>query len=268
MKKLAPGVTSHPKRGTENMYIGWAPMPAIDRRFLIGTLPFALAGTAAVSYGVSSNLSDPGAGSWQTGATHNVTGAWSTHPYPMLRMIDETVPGGVRTVLVVAEGKCSSGLKNDAAQSTPVTASGVLIERKDRQMLEVPPLLDKWQTPADLSDGDLARLRAPRVASRGMATLKGAIMDSKCFFGVMRPARGMTHKACASLCIRGGIPPSFWVRDGQGREAVLLLTDRDGGPMPLEILPLVADPVEARGEIVAVDDILQFRADLSAFHRI
>jgi hypothetical protein len=93
-------------------------------------------------------------------------------------------------------------------------------------------------------------------------------MDSKCFFGVMRPGRGKTHKACAALCIRGGIPPSFLAQGADGREAVLLMTDSRGGPLGDDILPLVADPVEAEGELVRVGDLVQFRADASAYRRI
>ena len=111
-------------------------------------------------------------------------------------------------------------------------------------------------------------LTNPEPVSLGPARLAGQIMDSKCFFGVMRPGRGKTHKACASLCIRGGIPPSMWVRNRAGGESVLLLTDADGGPMSMDILPFVADPVSVTGEVVRVGDLLQLRADVSAFRRI
>jgi len=46
------------------------------------------------------------------------------------------------------------------------------------------------------------------------------------------------------------------------------MTTADGGPMPMDILPLVADPVEAAGEIVQVGDLLQFRANPSAYRRV
>ena len=133
-------------------------------------------------------------------------------------------------------------------------------------MLEVPPFLDKWLEPAAVDSA--AALADPKTEYLGRARLAGTIMDSKCFFGVMRPGRGKTHKACASLCIRGGIPPSFWARAKDGRETVLLMTDARGDAMPMDILPLVADPVEAEGEIVRVGDLLQFRADPDAYRRI
>ena len=46
------------------------------------------------------------------------------------------------------------------------------------------------------------------------------------------------------------------------------MTDANGGPMPMDILPLVADPVKVAGEIVRVGDLLQLRADPGAFRHI
>ncbi len=260
------GVIDPAKTDAQEMFIGWAKAPAVDRRFLLGALPFGLIAGGGASWLIAAELDDPGAGAWLTNATHKVTGALITEPYPMIRVSDPSAPFGMRTVLVVAQGKCTSALQLAERDGLPFEASGVLIERKDRRMLEVPPFADAWLAPALV---DLPGVVvAPEPESLGPARLAGTIMDSKCFFGVMRPGRGKTHKACASLCIRGGIPPSFWVRTKDGRESVLLMTDAAGGPMPMDILPLVADPVEAEGEIVRVGDLLQFRADASAYARI
>lgn len=266
------GVIDPAARDNKEMFVGWAKAPGVDRRFLLGALPAGLIGGAGMSALIAKKLDDPGAGSWQTGATHKVTGVLSHAPYPMIRVPDPSAPYGMRTFLIVAEGKCTSALKLAGQESQVVTASGVLIERKDRRMLEVPPFLEDWLAIIDAgasdNTSDDATLAAPPIETLGRARLSGTIMDSKCFFGVMRPARGKIHKACASLCIRGGIPPSFWVRSESGEEMVLLMTDADGGPMPMDILPLVADPVETQGEIVRVGDLLQLRADISAFRRL
>lgn len=253
----------------QDMFIGWAKAPSVDRRFLLGALPLSLLATTGASYAIASNLDDPGAGAWLTGETIEMTGLYFTAPYPHLRIIDEAMPGGVRTVLVVTQGKCTTSLQKDPSQGRPVTARGFLIERKNRQMLEVPPLLNDWlEERRDFTQATLTRLSKVPVRSLGQRNFAGAIMDSKCFFGVMRPARGMTHKACATLCIRGGIPPSFWVRDAKGREEVMLMTTATGEAMGDDILPLIADPVRATGEIVRVGDLLQFRADGDAFERV
>ena len=248
-------------KGDDDLFIGWSKAPAVDRRFLLGAMPLTLAATTGLGWLVASELEDPGAGRWEQGATHVVEGVLSAKPYPMIRVADAGAPFGLRSVLIVAQGKCTSALKLAEMDGRAVRASGVLIERKDRRMLEVPLSVNRWLEPLPSA----AAIRAPSVEGMGRARLVGQIMDSKCFFGVMRPGRGKTHKACAALCIRGGIPPSFWARDAKGRESVLLMTDAGGGPLGDAILPLVADPVEAEGEIVRVGDLLQFRADASEY---
>lgn len=256
-----------PPKGDDDLFIGWAKAPAVDRRFLFGAMPLTLAATTGLGWLVASELDDPGAGRWELGATHVVEGVLAAKPYPMIRIADDAAPFGLRSVLIVAQGKCTSALKLAELDGRPVKASGVLIERKDRRMLEVPLSVNRWLEQAGVTGGAGA-LAAPPVESLGRARLAGMIMDSKCFFGVMRPGRGKTHKACAALCIRGGIPPSFWARDATGRESVLLMTDARGGPLGEAILPLVADPVAAEGEIVRVGDLLQFRADAADYRRV
>lgn len=247
-----PGKDDHP------LYVGWAKAPAVDRRFLLGAVPALLAGAGGGAYAIAAGMDDPGAGAWLTGQTESAIGTLALDPYPMLRV--DAPNGGVDTVLIVAEGKCTSGLKLAGFDGARVRVSGVLIERKGRRMLEVPLALGDW-----IAEADGAAAPAPAIESLGAARLAGMIMDSKCFFGVMRPSRGRAHKGCASLCIRGGIPPSFWARDPDGREAVLLMTDAKGGKLGDEILPLVAESVVADGEIVRVGDLYQFRADAGAY---
>ncbi|MEM9169780.1 MAG: hypothetical protein AAGC56_09005 [Pseudomonadota bacterium] len=262
------GVIDPAARDGGEMFIGWAGAPAVDRRFLLAALPFGLAAGGAASWAIADNLNDPGAGAWLTNATHRVTGVLGAAPYPVLRVADPNTPFGMRTVLIMAEGKCTSALDLADQIGRTVDVAGVLIQRKDRQAVEVPLFLEDWLSPASAPAENAAALAAPPTRSYGRATLAGTIMDSKCFFGVMRPGRGKTHKACASLCIRGGIPPSFWVRDRNGAETVLLLTNADGGRASEAILPLVADPVEATGDLVRVGDLLQFRVSADAFARL
>ncbi|MBI1392828.1 MAG: hypothetical protein GC152_08825 [Alphaproteobacteria bacterium] len=254
---LNRGIISSPDE--RDMFIGWARAPAVDRRFLVAALPLGLAGVGGAGYALAAALDDPGAGAWLTGATHEVEGVFSRTPYPMLRIADPAAPFGMRTILVIAEGKCTSALALDAFAGEAVRASGVLIERGPRRALEVPLAHQDWI--AQLDAPPSPALAAPAEEDLGPVSLAGMIMDSKCFFGVMKPARGRTHKACASLCIRGGIPPSFWARTPDGREAVLLMTNADGGPMGDAILPLVAEPARVTGRLVRVGDIVQLRAD-------
>jgi hypothetical protein len=101
----------------------------------------------------------------------------------------------------------------------------------------------------------------------GRTTLEGEIVDSKCWLGVMRPGDGKVHKACASLCIRGGIPPMFVTRT-EGAPGISLMTTFDGKAIPPEsILEYVADPVRLTGLIEKRGDVYIFKADLSTLAR-
>jgi hypothetical protein len=58
---------------------------------------------------------------------------------------------------------------------------------------------------------------------RGQVTLTGEIVDSKCFLGVMVPGEGVTHRGCAALCLRGGIPAALLVKQKNGVPSLYLI---------------------------------------------
>ncbi len=70
-------------------------------------------------------------------------------------------------------------------------------------------------------------------------TLKGEIIDPKCYLGAMKPGGGKTHKACAMLCISGGVPPMLVTRDANKQETFYLLTTDQGGVANELVLPFV-----------------------------
>ena len=95
-------------------------------------------------------------------------------------------------------------------------------------------------------------VRVVRETTPVVVSLIGEIVDSKCYLGAMKPGAGRGHKACATLCISGGIPPVLVVRgDGEG-VSYLLLEDAAGrglrGSALLAIEPMIATRVELRGQ--------------------
>ena len=50
---------------------------------------------------------------------------------------------------------------------------------------------------------------ALRPTLLGKVTLRGEILDPKCYLGVMRPGEGKPHRSCAIRCLAGGIPAFF-----------------------------------------------------------
>jgi hypothetical protein len=99
----------------------------------------------------------------------------------------------------------------------------------------------------------------------GTSTLIGEIVGSKCYFGVMNPGTGKVHRDCAVRCIRGGLPPAFLVRNGDGEATVLLLQGSDGRQINQEVLDRVAEPLQIGGQVIRSGDTLILRAEPSTF---
>ena len=93
------------------------------------------------------------------------------------------------------------------------------------------------------------RPAADAAADAGAVTLRGEIVDSKCHLGVMTPGDGRTHAACASLCLRGGIPPALLVRDPAGRSTLYLLEDATGASLSAAASGAAGEPLEVRGVV-------------------
>lgn len=99
----------------------------------------------------------------------------------------------------------------------------------------------------------------------GTFTLKGEIIDGKCFSGVMKPGAGKTHLGCAVRCISGGVPALFHTRNARGQELDLLLVDEKGDAVNDRVLDRVALPLEISGEVLQLNDLLLLRADPSQY---
>ncbi|MEL6236793.1 MAG: hypothetical protein AAFR46_20540, partial [Pseudomonadota bacterium] len=91
--------------------------------------------------------------------------------------------------------------------------------------------------------------------------LVGEICDGKCYAGAMRPGTGLAHKACAILCLDGGVPPVFVATDEVEGAQFMMLAGPDGGAVPDAVLQQTAILVTADGEIERRGDLLVFRID-------
>jgi hypothetical protein len=253
----------------KTFFIGWSPdVPAVDRRaMLLAAAGLTVLGAGAGAW-LASQQRDPGAGTWNQAYIRDFTGAIYAEPYPLIRTRD--IDGEVRTALLACMTKC--GVRDRLAEVASLgdgaaTVRGSLIERGRHAMITVVDGED-WIAPAEATRDAVYIPPAPRKL--GQATLRGEVLDAKCWYGAMRPGEGKVHKACAALCIRSGLPPAFYARDPDGGEHALLLTDMEGGGIAPteEFLALVADPSEATGEIVALGDRLELRVAPGAIRRV
>ncbi|MFN7117581.1 MAG: hypothetical protein ACK4TA_12335 [Saprospiraceae bacterium] len=97
----------------------------------------------------------------------------------------------------------------------------------------------------------------------GEATLRGEILDPKCYLGVMRPGEGKPHRSCAIRCIEGGIPPFFKVATKDDARQYFLVLDAQGQPLREKISKYVADQVQLCGTVEQWDNWYVLKTDMT-----
>jgi hypothetical protein len=185
------------------------------------------------------------------GRPMSVSGTLARTPYPSIDV------NGQRMWLV-SQGKSGAGTLVASAPDGRVSVRGALVARGRHAMLEVVP-----GSLAPAPGGAKARAAADDPGRE--VTLRGEIVDSKCFLGVMNPGERTVHRDCARLCLRGGIPPMLLVRGAQGEEALVLLVSESGAPIGEQLADIAGQPVEVRGLLARDGETLVLRADRARF---
>lgn len=245
----------------EPFFVGYLPLSPSLRRFVLLAAGGALALLLALALATAATQRDPGDARWDVETPVALEGLLLDRPAPLLRT--RLSDGALRSVLLVSEGK--RGLPEAQRPAAPVvaTARGYTLRRGRWLMLEVQSIDVASGPPGEALAAALPEPSPPR-----RVVLRGEIIDPKCYLGAMKPGDGKPHKACATLCIRGGVPPMF--RDDTG--ALHLLVD-DAGRTPdgddLEaLLPYVADPVEVEGDAFVAGDLSCLRILNGAIKRL
>ncbi|MGF1527090.1 MAG: hypothetical protein ACFCBW_09895 [Candidatus Competibacterales bacterium] len=224
-------------------FIGYAGLPAGLRWFMAGSALALLCLGAGVALGLG--LAREEGASTRFVGRQVVVGIFQAHPYPLLyEPASQDYPQG-RTVLLTGNPKF--GIFPEIASALDgawVEARGARLVREDHDILIIFNQRTRLTT-VEAPDGGAA-FRPPEPVVLGERTLQGEIVDTKCFFGAMKPGQGRVHKGCAIACLRGGIPPSLAVPTTAGFEAFLLL-DHQGNPLPEATWGAVAAPVAIRG---------------------
>ncbi len=226
----------------DDFYIGYqdkaAPMQArFVRRVVIG-----LAALVAVLVVLIAARQRPQPdGRFEFGTSRVFEGVLYELPVPALRV---PANGGVATNFVLV-GFGKHGLPDFARGSDgkKVRFNGSLIQKDRLVMIEMNDA-GSFQVLGEPA----ANERRGVSESLGDVSLIGELVDTKCWSGVMRPATGKVHRACAVRCLSGGVPPGLLVRDDQGNAAVVLLAGADGGKLVYDV-QWAARVVHARGEL-------------------
>jgi len=251
-------------------FIGYAPpMPRRLARFIKRVVAGLACGVFAWAVAVAAGHVPLEGGTFEFGHPQLFSGTIVERPYPSLRLDESDRNTTARQLLLVAPGKHGADALVSGFEGRHVTLSGTRVRRGTETMIEVEPgtlkIGEALMRP--LTTGVSASTRSPD-ADGGRVTVRGEIVDSKCFLGVMVPGSGKTHKDCASLCVRGGIPPALFVHDRAGGSALLLLTGTSGAAISAQALPFAGEVVEMTGNLQRQGEWLVLRTDVSTWHSV
>ena len=239
-ERIAPPTAS--AVSTEEFYIGWqAFMPrALGRR--MGRTGVGLVGLAAAAMMGAAWFQNPvDAGGFEFGVERTFEGVLYENPLLLLQVKATPEPGGFNYLLVGA-GKFGPPDVIRGHAGERVRFQGSLIYRDGVAMVE----MNEPGSFQVLGAGSPATVEP--VTQLGRAVFTGELVDTKCFFGVMRPATGKVHQACAVLCLSGGVPPGLLVRDAAGNGVVILLAGPRGQPLDYDV-EWAARTIRVAGEL-------------------
>lgn len=247
----------------ETFFVGYINrLPSGLRRFLPAVAAALLAVFAGLALAVSSTQDDPGGGSfrWDLGRV-SIEGTLRARPYPTVTLAAPAGPlAAGQTVMLSGGGKRGVQDRAEPLDGRAVRAEGILLTRGDLVMLQLRGG-EAGLTPAEVAaeppeDQDLGRWR-----------VTGEICDGKCLSGAMRPGRGLAHKACANLCLVGGVPPVVALAGPVEGHAFLMLGGADGAPPAPWFLDRVGELVEIEGRVRLRGDLPILEADPDSVRR-
>ncbi|MEL7098698.1 MAG: hypothetical protein AAGM84_07710 [Pseudomonadota bacterium] len=251
-------------KGDQPFFIGFAPVPAPLRGFLIGAALLLVAGLGALGFAMGAAQDDPGQGALRFDyGRQTLQGVIEPGAYPIFHVTQgtERVPAG-ESFVMTAGGKSGVAPRANPLAGGLAQASGVLLERGALYMLQVRGGRNGLRS----LDGDVPEVPAPEPL--GTWRLTGEICDGKCLAGAMRPGRGLAHKACANLCLLGDVPPVFVSTHPVAGEQFMLVTGPNGGRLPAAAYDAVGEYVSVTGTLAMHGTTAVFAIDPATIARV
>jgi len=237
-----------PEKG--HLYLGWSNKIAKPLRGFLPVVGLLLIlGFGFAGYVIGATQNDPGAGGVFGGGIEAV-GIVQANPYPLFHVTEsDRLPVGSALIMAAfnKEGRQALVAPFDGQL---VKTRGLVFQRGDLLLLMTNNM--------EAAEGAAS---APEAVSLGRWKLTGEICDGKCYAGVMKPGNGLAHKACANLCLEGGVPPVFVSTGEVDGEVFFLMANAEGGPVTDEILSDTAVLVSVEGEIERRGGMMIFKID-------
>lgn len=235
-----------------SFFVGYLPVPPGLRVFLALVAAVLLGLFAGLALAVAATQDNPGEGG--VFGRVELTGMILPDAYPLLYVTegDDRVPAG-SVLFMSALNKAGVARRVAEYEGKLATIGALYTQRGDLAMLQL------RGGGAGVSPAEGEAPEPPAREALGRWRLTGEICDGKCYAGAMRPGRGLSHKACAALCVAGGVPPVMvLVEPFEGRE-FLLVTGPEGEPVDQEALNLMGVYLSVEGDVERVGDLLIFR---------
>jgi hypothetical protein len=226
----------------DDFYIGYeTPIPVRSRSLVVGAVFMCVATAVAVAGVLVATQRPFAAASFAFGHPSEWTGTVRMDPYPTL----ETETG---RILIAGPGKRGADGSVHEFRGRHVRLEGSLIERGSHRMVEIDPAsVTPTATSHPVSAG---AEHIDRLEDLGVVTLRGEIVDGKCFLGVMNPGEGTVHRDCARACLRGGLPAMFAVAEPDGTLRLMELVGADGESVSTRVAHLAGRPVSIEGQLL------------------
>jgi hypothetical protein len=227
-------------------FIGWSGRTATPLAGFLGLILVSMmVGFGALAFALGVTIDDPGGGDF-TG-DKDITGVLIADPYPMI-----VTDNDHHTIVLSGGGKRGVEVEARPLDGKHVRATGAGVKHGERDLL----LVDKLA----LAPGDAP---APVRELLGTWRLTGEICDGKCSLGVMRPGDKPAHKACANVCLLGGVPPVFITTAPVMGTRYFLLGDADNHALPDALRDYVAITTRMEGALERIGDAMVFRTDVT-----
>ena len=248
--------TDLPPDAGDEFYVGYlTAAPARLARFLRGRVSLLLAASLVVVLVIAWNQDPPARARFEYGLVQPIGGVVFERPYPLLFTPESS---GTRTWLLAAEYKRGADSLTAGHHGRMVRTEATRIYRGSVGMLEL----------HRLAAGDSALPIRIEQHDLGEVTLRGEVVDSKCWSGAMNPGEGPTHRLCALRCLRGGLPPLLSGRDTGGDTVTALLVGPGGVRIDSLLFPVIAAPVEITGRLRSIGTLLVLEADPTSLRRV
>ena len=251
-------------------YIGWMPKaPSTFAKQVKRVLLFLFPVAIVVALLLASFQKRFSTSNFEFGTLTQIKGIYINEPIPVLKVIaGKDIWGNASYITIPLVGYGKHGAvtaimelekeKNTTFNSKELTLKGTLLYSDGKTLLQI----NKDENPVVNIGSTADSSLLPVKKDLGTQTIKGEIIDPKCYFGVMKPGEGKVHRDCAIRCILGGIPPVLKVTNAKGEKNYYFIVGPNGEPMNEAVQDYVAEPVSINARVVQQDDwIILYVAD-------